>query len=67
MNRAFGPQPVMARLRRRQAMINQTAVTPANLEARAVPTTAGVKAPIMPKNMKVSIGMLSAELNHRRS
>ncbi|MNH36565.1 hypothetical protein D3C79_973690 [compost metagenome] len=33
----------------------------------AVPTTAGVRAPIMPKKIKVSIGMLSAELSHRRS
>ncbi|MNE43090.1 hypothetical protein D3C80_1372490 [compost metagenome] len=48
-------------------MISHTAVTPANFEARAVPATAGVKAPIMPKKMKVSIGMLSAELSHRRS
>ena len=48
-------------------MASHTAVTPVNLEAMAVPTTAGAKAPIMPKKMKVSTGMLNAELNHRRS
>ncbi|MNI72960.1 hypothetical protein D3C73_1289310 [compost metagenome] len=42
-------------------------MTPANFEAIAGPMTAGVRAPIMPKKMKVSTGMLSAELNHKRS
>ena len=44
-------------------MASHTAVTPVNLEAMAVPTTAGAKAPIMPKKMKVSTGMLNAELS----
>ena len=48
-------------------MASHTAVTPANFEAIAVPITAGVRAPIMPKKMKVSTGMLNAELSHRRS
>ena len=54
-------------LRSRQAMINQTAVTPANFETSAVMITGGVRASIMPKKMKVSRGMLSAELIHNRS
>jgi len=60
-------QLATACLRSRQAMISQTAVTPANFEANAVMITAGVIRSIMPKKMKVSRGMLSAELIHRRS
>ena len=39
----------------------------ANFEANAVMITGGVIRSIMPKKMKVSRGMLSAELIHRRS
>ncbi|MNY08779.1 hypothetical protein D3C86_1416500 [compost metagenome] len=60
-------QLTTACLRRRQAMISHTAVTPANFEPRAVRITPGVSASIMPKKIKVSRGMLRAELIHRRS
>ena len=67
MNLRLWLQPATACLRSRQAMISQTAVTPANFEARAVMITGGVNRSIMPKKMKVSSGILSAELIHKRS
>ncbi len=65
--RQMGAQPGHALLRARQAMIIQTMVTPANFDASAVSTTGAVRASIMPKKIKVSSGMLSAELIHNRS
>ena len=67
MNCKNWPQLATARLRIRQAMISHTTVTPANFDTSAVPATAGVSAPIRPKKINVSRGMLSAELIHRRS
>src|SRR5450830_61275 len=67
MNRTARLQLESAALRIRQAMASQTQVTPAHFEPRAVRITPGVSAPIRPKKIKVSSGMLRAELIHRRS